>query len=109
MIKDSKIEYQKYFKLIRKFSHIDYSKESPKQKFQIFELGHTLIQIILNQSQLTTFLINTQYPSVAMKKKAREIHKLNEKQIQEIFSTLKKIDSSLQSMVFRGLFAELFK
>jgi len=109
MIKDSKKEFQKYLKSLDKFTDSGYSKKSAQKKFEIFDLGHTLIQIILNQSQLTTFLIHTQYPSIAMKKKAKAIQKINEEQLKEIFSTLKKIDSSLQSMVLRGLFAELFK
>jgi len=109
MINDSKIGYQKYIKSLDKFTNSAYSKKSAQKKFEIFDLGHTLIQIILNQSLLTNFLIQTQYPSIAMKKKAKLIQKTNEKQLKEIFETMKKIDPSLQSMVFRGLFAELFK
>ena len=109
MVNDSKTEYQKYLKSIDKITYSDYSKATTQQKFQIYEYGRTLIQTILNQSQLVTFLIHTRYPSIAMKKKAKKIQKMNEEQLKEIFMSLKKIDSSLQSMVFRGLFSELFK
>jgi len=108
MINDSKMEYQKYLKSLKKFTRSNYSKGTAQQRFQIFDYGLVLIQIILNQSQLTTFLINTQYPSIAMKKKAREIQSMNEEHLKEIFGRLKKIDPTLQSMVFRSLFAELF-
>ena len=108
MINDSRTEYQKYLKSLKKFTRSDYSKGTAQQRFQIFDNGLTMIQIIMNQSQLTSFLINTHYPSIAMKKKAKEVQNMNIIQLKEIFDTLRKIDPSLQSMVFRGLFAELF-
>jgi len=108
MINDSRTEYQKYLKSLKKYSRSHYSKRTAQKRFQIFDYGLVLIQIILNQSQLTTFLINTQYPSIAMKKKAREIQSMNEEHLKEIFGRLKKIDPTLQSMIFRNLFAELF-
>jgi len=107
---DIKTDYPKIIKFLQSFENPKkYSKISSNDRFKVFDISMSSLEVVLRQSQIMTLLINTSYPSNETKQKAKEIQKIHSRLMKDLFSTMRKIDPSFQIMIFTQLFNDVIK
>jgi len=97
---------EKFFKKYQKSKK--YSKIKHEEQNEIFFHGLDSVNIILRWCQLLLLITVGGFATSDTKQKARYLQKKYNQQLQELFQTYRKIDSSLARMIFSNILDELY-
>jgi len=103
---DSYVNVEKFFKKYQKSKK--YSKIKHEEQNKIFFHGLDSVNIILRWYQLLLLITVGGFATSDTKQKARYLQKKYNQQLQELFQTYRKIDSSLARMIFSNILDELY-
>jgi len=103
---DPYVNVEKFFKKYQKSKK--YSKIKHEEQNKIFFHGLDSVNIILRWYQLLLLITVGGFATSDTKQKARYLQKKYNQQLQELFQTYRKIDSSLARMIFSNILDELY-